>query len=136
MPRPRRRCAPNRPRVHHLRQRLGEHLDAGAGLHRLGRKHAAERARAGHAAEQAEHVAGDARKPRAARELPLDIGQTRLHRRFGLRERRRLAEDQGIDRHQPPRLLIGGAPHHHAVDAAEERCRLLDGRNAAVEHDR
>ena len=98
-----------------------EHRGAGAGLDRLGRQVAAERARAGHAAEQAQHVAGDAGKLRAAGKLALDIRQHRLRRRLGMRERRRLAEDQRIDREQPPRLLIGGAAHHHAVDAVEER---------------
>src|SRR6266700_5150607 len=60
-----------RPAVHHERQRSGEDVRAGAGLHRFGREMAAEGACAGHAAEKAEHVAGDGGEPGAAFELAL-----------------------------------------------------------------
>ena len=36
---------------------------------------------------------------------------------------------------QPPRLLIGGAAHHHAVDVLEMARGLLDARDAAIDRD-
>ena len=89
---------------------------------------AAERARAGHAAEQAEHVPRHGVQPRAARKLALDIGKERFERGLGRANGARLAEQQRIDRQQPPRLLIGGAAHHHAVDMREMRRGLLRAR--------
>ena len=100
------------------------------------RQMTAEGARAGHAAEQPEHVTRDGVKPRAARELALDIGDERLRRRLRRGERRGAAEQQRIDGQQAPWLLIGGAPYHHAVDPIEVRRRLIEVRDAAVEHDR
>ena len=54
---------------------------------------------------------------------------------FGDVNRRRLAENQRIDGDQPPWFLIGGAAHHHAVDARQMRKRLVDTADAAIEHD-
>src|SRR5215469_10736392 len=59
------------------RERFGENRGAGARLDRLARQVPAEGARAPHAAEQPQHVAGDGRKARAARKLALDIGDER-----------------------------------------------------------
>ena len=108
----------------------------GAGLDRLGRQMPAERACAGHRAEQAEHVAGDGVQPHAFGKLALDVGHQRQRRLLRRRERRRLAEQQRIDRQQPPRLLIGGAAHHHAVDMRQLRLRLLQAGDAAIDDDR
>ena len=105
-----------------MAERLAQDRNAGAGLDGLRREMPAEGARAGHGVEQAEHVARDGMQPRAARELALDIGDEALRSRpCARRERRGLAEHQRIDREQPPRLLIGGAAHHHAVDVLEMR---------------
>ena len=48
-------------------------------------------------------------------------------------ERRRLAEQHRIDRQQPPRLLIGGAAHHDAVDVREMLARLPRVGDAAID---
>ena len=85
-------------------------------------------------AEQAEHMPRDRVQPRALRQFALDIGKKRLERAaLADGERRGLAEQQRIDRQQPPRLLIGGAAHHHAVDMREMRLRLLDAGDAAID---
>ena len=49
--------------------------------------------------------------------------------------RRRLAKQFGIDREQPPRLLIGGAPQHDTVDMGEMLLRLRDAADAAIDDD-
>ncbi len=40
-----------------------------------------------------------------------------------------------IDRQQSPGLLVGRPPHHHAIEAPELSCRLLEVADAAIEHD-
>src|ERR1700674_4908351 len=45
--------------VEHERERLGEHLDAGRGLHRVHGEMPAEGARSGHPVKKTEQVAGD-----------------------------------------------------------------------------
>ena len=80
-------------------------------------------------------MAGDGIQPHAVRQFTLDVrhhGERRLLQR---RERRGLAEQHGIDRQQAPRLLIGGAAHHHAVERADVLPRLFDTGDAAIEHD-
>src|SRR6266702_353032 len=79
----------------------------------------------------------DGVQPRATScKLALDIGyQRRCGSTCGC-ERRIIIKQQGIDREQPPRFLIGRAPHHHAVHPLEMRERLLDAADAAVEYDR
>jgi hypothetical protein len=47
----------------------------------------------------------------------------------------RLPEQVLVNSQQPPRLLIGGASHHHAIDMLEMIRRLLDAGDAAVEQD-
>ena len=81
-------------------------------------------------------MAGDgecSRTPLA--QFTLDIGDERERRGFRRRKRRRLAKEQRIDVQQPPRLLIGGPAHHHAVHMRELRLRLLEAGDAAIEHD-
>ena len=73
-------CAAS-PAVHHQRKRIAECCGVAPGFDRLGRQMPAERARAGHAVEQAEHMAGDGMQPRAARKLALDVGDERHARR-------------------------------------------------------
>ena len=80
-------------------------------------------------------MAGDRMQPRALGQFALDIGDERQRRLFRRGERRRLAEQQRIDGQKPPRLLIGGASHHHAVDVRQLRLRLLQAADAAIEHD-
>ena len=55
---------------------------------------------------------------------------------FGERKGSVFAEHIRIDRDQPPRLLIGGASHHHAVDMREMRARLFKRADAAVDDHR
>ncbi len=80
-------------------------------------------------------MTGDRVQPRALRKLTLDIRNERRRGVFRRSERRRLAENLRIDRDQPPRLLIGGAAHHDAVDMRQMRKRLVDTADAAIEHD-
>ena len=96
----------------------------------------AEGARARHRVEEAEHVAGDGVKPRAARAFPLDIGEQGRERVLRGRERRRRAEQQRVDGEKPPRLAVGRPPHHDAVDATKLRARRFEAFDAAIEHDR
>src|SRR4051794_14958792 len=95
---------------------------------------AAERAGAGHATEQPEHMARDGVEPGASFELFLNVGQHRLRHGLGRGEWRWLAEQQRIDFQEAPWLLVGGAAHHHTVDVIEMRQRLLETRDAAVEY--
>ena len=115
-----RRCAPIRRALSITSASASRRTAAPApGLTACGREMPAEGARARHAVEQAEHMARDGMQPRAARKLALDVGDERLRRVLRRGERRGLAEEQRIDGEQPPRLLIGGAAHHHAVDVRE-----------------
>jgi hypothetical protein len=49
--------------------------------------------------------------------------------------RRLLAEQIGVHRQQPPRLLIGRAAQHHAIDMRQVPLRLVEARDAAVDDD-
>ncbi len=63
----------------------------------------------------------------ALRKFAFDVRHQRCRRL--LRRRKTAASSPntiGIDREQPPRLLIGRASHHHAIDMREMRARLLD----------
>ena len=83
--------------VQHQRQRISHDRRAGAGLDRLGRQMPAEGARAGHGAEQAEHVAGDGVQPHALGQFALDIGDQRQRGLLGRRNSappRRTAADR------------------------------------------
>ena len=95
----------------------------------------AERARARHAMKRADEMPRDRMQPRALREFALDVGHHRLEHVLHGRVRRGLAEQFGIDRQQPPRLLIGGAPQHDAIDMSEMRLRLVEAGDAAIDDD-
>src|SRR4051812_49284381 len=69
--------------VHHESGCIAQNLGARAGPHRMRRNVAAEGARAGHALEQPEHMAGHRMQPRAAREFALDVRKKRLDRGLG-----------------------------------------------------
>ena len=96
---------------------------------------AAEGARAGHAVKRADEMPRHRMQPRAPRELVLDIGHHRLEHVLHRGVRRGLAEQLGIDRQQPPRLLIGRPPQHHAIDMVEMRLRLGKAGDAAIDDD-
>src|SRR5215469_3595 len=96
---------------------------------------AAKGARPGYATEQAEDVARHDIEPRAAFKFALDIGDKGLGRRLRRCKGRSLAEQHRIDRQQTPRVLIGGTSHHHAIEAPQVLQRLIDVRDAAIEHD-
>ena len=102
----------------------------GAGLRRRRQpgQMPAESARARHGAEQAMQMPGDGMKPRALREFALDIRDQRRRGLFRRREAARFAEEQRIDGKEPPRLLIGGAAHHDAVDM----CRCASAASTSV----
>src|SRR6185369_8061937 len=123
------------PRVQHLRKRICHDAGAGPWLDRLGRQMAAEGARAGHRAEQAEDVSRDSAEPHAVGEFPLDVRYERERRLLRRGERRRLTEQQRIDRQQPPGFLISGAAHHDAVDMFKLLLRLCDHRDTAIDND-
>src|SRR5262249_38906939 len=71
----------------------------------------------------------------AACKLALDRGTERRGRRLGRCEARAFTKQPGVDGQEPPRFLIGGPPHHDAIDAAKVRAGLLEVRYAAIEHD-
>ena len=119
----------------HKAQGGAENCKACVRFDRFDRKMAAKGARPGYATEQAQHVPGHGVEPRAARKFALDMGDKGLGRRLRRCKGRRLAEQHGIDGQQTPRVLIGGASHHHAIEAPEMVQRLVDVRDAAVEHD-
>ena len=96
---------------------------------------AAERSRAGHAMKRADKMPRDRVQPRALRELRLDIGHHRREHVLHRRMRRRLAEHFGVGRQQPPRLLIGRASQHDAIDMRKMRLCFRKARDAAVDDD-
>src|SRR6185312_12849474 len=88
------------------------------------------------ATEQAEDVACNGVQTHSVGQLSLDIGNKGVARVSSACERCVLAEQKPIDRQQTPRLLIGGAAHHHAIDMLELFERLLECGDAAIEDDR
>src|SRR3954468_1697304 len=121
--------------VHHESGCIAQKLGAHDGPHRMRRNVAAEGARAGHALEQPEHMAGHRMQPRAAREFALDVRKKRLDRGLGRRRRRGRAIDERIDLEQAPRLLIRSAAHHHTVDMVEMLRGIFDAADPAIDRD-
>jgi len=93
---------------------------------------AAEGTRARDTAEQAKDVSRDRMQPRAAGKLSLEIGDQRLSRFPWGCNAGGLAEQQGIDLQETPRLLIGGAPHHDAIEMREMGPDLVEIDHAAI----
>ena len=60
-------------------------------------------------------------------------GTQGFQRRLARSERRRPAVENGVDRHQPPRLTIGGTAHHHGVHMGEVPRSLLQTGDTTVE---
>mgnify|MGYP000947774910 CR=1 FL=1 len=77
----------------------------------------------------------DRLEPHAGGGLALDIGNEGVRNRPDRRGRALLREQHRIDIEETPRLAIGGAPHHHAIDAADKRGSLRNRGDPAVEHD-
>src|SRR5580704_2220605 len=102
--------------VRNERERCGEEFGAGLRGSRGAGEMPAVSARTGHGAEQTVQMSRDGVQPRAVRDFTFDIRGERGSGLFRRVERSVLTEHQRIDRDQPPRLLIGGAPHHDAVD--------------------
>ena len=76
------------------------------------------------------------RTSRVIARRPRSLPSTTKSSTDGIRsEGRGVAKQHGIDLEQPPRFLIGGAAHHHAVDMAQLLLRLLEAGDAAIEHD-
>ena len=96
---------------------------------------AAEGTRARDTAEQSKDVPRDGMQPRAAGKLALEIGDQRLGRFPRGGEAGGLAEQQWIDLQETPRLLIGGAPHHDAIEVREMGPGLIEIDHAAIDHD-
>src|SRR5215813_1286345 len=101
----------SRSLVRYQCKRLPQHVGAGVGPDTFGRDMATERARPRHRMKQAEHMAGDRVEAHAARDRALDVGEEGLRGSLRRSERRRRTEQHGIDRQEPPRLLVGGAAH-------------------------
>src|ERR1700733_2337079 len=80
-------------------------------------------------------MSADGVQSRAVPQFALDIGDERFRGLLRRCEVCCFAENKRIDGDEPPRLLIGGAAHHHAVDPTEMRKRRLDPANAAVKND-
>src|SRR4051812_23748623 len=110
---------PGRNLVAHERERIEECLRAGARLDTLGGKVAAKQPRAGDGVEQPDRVARDGVEPGAARDFALDVGNERVRRLPRKVMWCRRAKQLRIDRQQLPRILVGGASHHDAVDVAQ-----------------
>src|ERR1700690_3837084 len=87
--------------VQHQRQRISHDGSRGRRLDRLGRKMAAEGARARHRAEQAEHMTSNRMQPHALGQFALDIRHQRQRRFFRRGKRRRLAVEQRINAEKP-----------------------------------
>src|SRR5580704_1624784 len=102
--------------VRDKRERRSEEFGAGLRRSRGAGEVPAVSARAGHRAEQAVQMPRDGVQPRAVCDFTYDIRGERGSGLFRRVERSVLTEHQRIDSDQPPRLLIGGAPHHDAVD--------------------
>src|SRR5215472_2442004 len=117
------------------RYRIAQHIDAGARPDAIFGKVAAERARAGHGVIGADEMPGDGVQTRAPGQLALDIGGHRLEHLSHGRKARRLAKNVGIDRQQPPRILICRASEHHAVNVIEVRLRLGEAADPAIDND-
>src|SRR5580704_9266082 len=108
------------------RERRGEEFGAGLRGSRSTGEMPAVSARAGHRVEQAVQMSRDGVQPRAVRQLAFDIRGERGGGLFRRTERSLLTEHQWVDRDQPPRLLIGGAAHHDAIDVLQMHERQLD----------
>src|SRR5579864_9667427 len=118
------------------RERRSEEFGAGVPGSRGAGKMPAEGARTGHRVEQAVQMPRDGVQFCAGGDFALDIRGERGGRLFRRGKARVLTEHLRIDREQPPRLLIGGAAHHDAIDVVQVIKPLLDAGDAAVEHDR
>ena len=117
------------------RDRIAQYIHAGARLDAVLGEVTAERPRARHAVKRADKMPRDRMQSRALRELVLDIGHHRLENVLHGRVRRSLAEQLGIRRQQSPRLLIGRAPQHHAVDVNKMPLGLAEAGDAAIDDD-
>ena len=95
----------------------------------------AECARAGHAVKRADEMPRDRMQPRAKAKLAFDIRHHGLKCVLHRGERGCLAEQFGIDVEQTPRLLIGGAAQHDAIDMSKVRPRLCKTADATVDDD-
>ncbi len=71
--------------------------------------------------EMRRQMTGDCVQAHAQRALLLDIGKQSFQRLAHRGIWRRFAENLRIDREQTPRLVIGGATEHHAIDVIEMR---------------
>ena len=113
------------------RDRIAQHVDAGARPDAVLGEMAAEGARAGHAVKRADEMPRHRMQPRALRELVFDIGHHRLEDVLHGRVRRRLAEQFRIDRRAaataPDRPPAPASRRRHGRDAASPpqccRCR-------------
>ena len=68
---------------------------------------------------------GDGMKPRALRQLALDIRNQSRRRLFRRRKAILFAKENRIDVQEPPGLLIGGASDHHAVHVRKVLARFI-----------
>jgi hypothetical protein len=95
-------------------------FDAGARPDAVLGEMAAERARAGHAVKRADEMPRHRMQPRALRELARCRASS-PRRRPSWSACGAASPNNSDRREQPPRLLIGRPPQHHAIDMVEMR---------------
>ena len=86
--------------------------------------------------EKTQHVPHDRVKPRAVRELALDVRNERVRGRLGGIKRRRRAVKQRVDLQQAPGVAIGRAAHHQAIDLGQQLKPAPQVVDPAVQYDR
>src|SRR3954453_19927797 len=99
-----------------MRDGGAQHLEPGARLRALGRKVSAERTCAGPAVEEPENVARHSVEAGALCNARSDIRLEGFEGRELILDRRLLAENLRIDAEEQPRVLIGRAAQHRAID--------------------
>src|SRR3984893_189724 len=120
-------------RAIHMLQGRVQNSRVGARFHRLHREMAPPRAGTWEAIEKPQEMPCHRVKRNAFGKTRLDIGNESPDRRrsgngHSLIEKKRI----GIEEQR--RVLVGGAPHHHAIDVIEFGAHLGECREAAVEH--
>ena len=85
--------------------------------------------------ERTDKMPDDRVQTGALGELALHIGHHGLEHVFHGRKGRRLYKNLGVDGQQPPRLLIGRASQHDAIDMSEMVLCFRNAGDAAIDDD-
>lgn len=118
-------------------QQLGslvQHLQRLAGLVNVRRQQLPEAPRPREALAQPEDMPGDVMHRAAALHVRDDVRTQLFHRLGPADHRRRAAEQLLVDLGQQVRVVVRLAPEHHAVEGLQVGAALVEGLDAAVEH--